>query len=117
MDYSDATTRHFDHPGDPAPPASAPLTATGVWRDRASGTAVQWLAWEAPARCVSFRALGCPHVLAACARWCRALNSQAPLPDVEAMMRELAVPAEKRGQILLVRDALGSLQEKLDTDA
>ncbi|MEO0996999.1 MAG: hypothetical protein AAFX58_05740 [Pseudomonadota bacterium] len=117
MDYNDATTLHFDHPGDPAPPASAALTTTEVWRDRASGTAVQWLAWQAPVTRVSFRALGCPHVLAACARWCQILNAQMPVPDVAAMMRDLAVPAEKRGRILLVHDALGTLLQNLDADA
>lgn len=57
-----------------------------------------------------FQAWGCPHTLAAAAL-ARAilLTEGRPLPDAARLARELEVPAEKMGRLLVVEDAAKAL--------
>jgi NifU-like protein involved in Fe-S cluster formation len=54
-----------------------------------------------------FRAWGCPHTLASAALACRGLLAadDASSFDAARLARELDVPAEKRGRLLVVEDA------------
>jgi NifU-like protein involved in Fe-S cluster formation len=59
---------------------------------------------------ISFQAFGCPHTIAAAA-WVAQRARGLTLVDVERtawleVERALAVPAEKRGRLLIVEDAL-----------
>jgi NifU-like protein involved in Fe-S cluster formation len=63
-----------------------------------------------------FRAWGCPHFIAAAETLC-ADQENGPVAglaafDVNAMMRELSVPSEKTGKMLLLEDALKLLWEQ-----
>jgi NifU-like protein involved in Fe-S cluster formation len=64
---------------------------------------------------LAFRAFGCPHTLAAAACVAGALRGQ-PAVDARAidaawLARELEVPPEKMGRLLVVEDALRALME------
>jgi NifU-like protein involved in Fe-S cluster formation len=60
-----------------------------------------------------FRAWGCPHVIAACEAFCLAGEGRpaAELCDFRAVeiMRNLSIPVEKSGRILVLEDAVRSL--------
>lgn len=58
-----------------------------------------------------FRAWGCPHTLASAAFACRELlgADSASSFDAARIARELDVPAEKRGRLLVVEDAARAL--------
>ncbi|MGI9248338.1 MAG: iron-sulfur cluster assembly scaffold protein, partial [Woeseiaceae bacterium] len=60
-----------------------------------------------------FRAWGCPHVIAACESFCADYEGR-PIDSLSAfqardIMRNLSVPAEKTGRILVLEDAVRSL--------
>jgi NifU-like protein involved in Fe-S cluster formation len=60
-----------------------------------------------------FRAFGCPHTLAAAAlaasKLANAAAADAPAVDARLLARELDVPAEKLGRLLVVEDAIHAL--------
>ena len=60
-----------------------------------------------------FRAFGCPHTLAAAALAASKLAAAGPADaspvDARALARELDVPAEKLGRLLVVEDAIHAL--------
>jgi len=61
-----------------------------------------------------FRAWGCPHVIAAAEAFCRHYDGR-PATELEAfemgqIMRDLAVPVEKTGRILVLEDTVRSLR-------
>ena len=63
-----------------------------------------------------FRALACPHLVAA-AEWLCRDRQNGPVSGLSAfdrhgLMEQLAVPPEKTGKILLLEDALKSLWEQ-----
>lgn len=64
-----------------------------------------------------FRAWGCPHVIAACERFCADYEGRpvAALSGFQAedIMRKLSVPVEKSGRILVLEDAVRSLGQSL----
>jgi NifU-like protein involved in Fe-S cluster formation len=64
-----------------------------------------------------FRAFGCPHTLAAAALAASKLEAAAPADaspvDAGLLARELDVPAEKLGRLLVVEDAIHALLEGL----
>ena len=71
-----------------------------------------------------FRAMGCPHVIAATEAFCRHFEGQ-PAAALEQfstarIMEDLAVPVEKTGRILVLEDAVRSLgqaiQDRLTTN-
>lgn len=62
---------------------------------------------------MTFRAWGCPHLIATLDRACEMLQGQ-PVSNLEKcdlsnITVELAVPTEKAGRVLLVEDALATL--------
>jgi NifU-like protein involved in Fe-S cluster formation len=70
---------------------------------------------------LAFRAHGCPHVIAACESFCRTFEGQpiAGLSGFRAadIMRDLSVPVEKTGRILVLEDAVRLLGQKLTDSA
>jgi len=67
-----------------------------------------------------YRVFGCPHLIAACEYVCeriegRPVESLADLNAVE-FVATLDVPVEKTGRMLLLEDALRSLQAVLEQD-
>lgn len=67
-----------------------------------------------------FRAWGCPHLIAACERFC-AEHEGRPLADLAEfaandIMRKLSVPIEKTGRILVLEDAVRLLGQGLRDD-
>lgn len=64
-----------------------------------------------------FRALGCPHLIAAAEHFCRHNSGQAveTLQDFDAsrMTADLAVPVRKSGRILLLEDAVRNLWRQI----
>ena len=70
---------------------------------------------------LSFRARGCPHVLAACEWLCRRLEGRpvGALDELEPadIMQALSVPVAKTGRILVVEDAVRLLARKLTEQA
>lgn len=64
-----------------------------------------------------FRACGCPHTIAAAEWWCGKMEGQPAAAiaqfDVADCMRQLAVPVEKTGRILLLEDTIRSLSGQL----
>jgi NifU-like protein involved in Fe-S cluster formation len=66
---------------------------------------------------MSFRAWGCPHLIAAaewvCAEYQGKPVSALEIPPTDRIMEDLAVPAEKTGRILVLEDAIQSLGRDL----
>lgn len=64
-------------------------------------------------RALRFRAWGCPHVIAACEAFCAAWEGRpaSELAGFEArqIMRDLSIPVEKTGRILVLEDTVRSL--------
>ena len=64
-----------------------------------------------------FRAFGCPHLIAACELFCRSFEGRGAgtLQDfsVAGIMRDLSVPVEKTGRILVLEDAVRALGESI----
>lgn len=61
-----------------------------------------------------FQAWGCPHVIAASEYFCRQFEGR-PVSDLEDfetahIMRDLAVPIEKTGRIIVLEDTVRSLR-------
>jgi len=64
-----------------------------------------------------FLAYGCPHVIAACELFCSRFEG-GPIAAIDGfqaanIMRELSVPVEKTGRILVLEDAVSLLAEKI----
>ena len=68
-----------------------------------------------------FLAYGCPHVIAACESFCRTFEGGpvAAMGGFRAadIMRDLSVPVEKTGRILVLEDAVSLLREKVSGGA
>ena len=66
---------------------------------------------------LSFRARGCPHVLAACEWLCRRLEGRpvAALEEIRPadIMQTLSVPVAKAGRILVLEDAVRLLAKEI----
>lgn len=69
---------------------------------------------------ITFRAWGCPHLIAALEAVCEHLEGQPAASlencDLADITQELSVPAEKMGRILLVEDALATLWAQHGSD-
>jgi len=64
-----------------------------------------------------FLAYGCPHVIAACELFCRTFED-GPIAAIAGfraadIMRDLSVPVEKTGRILVLEDAVSLLGQKI----
>ncbi len=65
-------------------------------------------------KALRFRARGCPHVIAAAEAFCRRFEG-CPVAELAKfntgqLMRDLAVPVEKTGRILVLEDTVRSLR-------
>ena len=122
MNYSPLTERHFRRPCNAGPVAGS----GGRVVRGAAGTGAQGLRIVFEARlegasivAMGFSALACPHLIAACSRTTELLSGAtlatawefAPLSLVE----ELGIPAEKRGRLLVLEDALRRCLAAWDT--
>ena len=72
-------------------------------------------------RGLRFRAWGCPHLIAACEAFCRGYEGR-PVNDLEGfeateIMRNLSIPVEKTGRILVLEDAVRSLGRSIGDSA
>jgi len=99
------------HAGDLDGAASVYIDAQGI-RLRLAGTAE-----NGKILALRFRAWGCPHVIAACERFC-ADHEGRPVAELSRfqagnIMRKLSVPVEKTGRILVLEDAVRSLGRSL----
>jgi NifU-like protein involved in Fe-S cluster formation len=68
-----------------------------------------------------FLAYGCPHVIAACEQFCRTFEG-GPITAIDGfraadIMRELSVPVEKTGRILVLEDAVRLLGQEIASAA
>jgi NifU-like protein involved in Fe-S cluster formation len=122
MPYPPVVEQYFDNPANVGPLHPAPAR---LYRGEA-GAAAQgtWIVIEADighgrVRRLAFRAFGCPYVIAACSRATELLTG-APVAALagflpEAVARELAVPADRLGRLLVLQDALRNCFRDWDT--
>ena len=110
MKYSELTLHYFQTaPG--AGVLSGPDVYRGAAGNRAHGTWVQFDLQVSGGiiHAVRFLAFGCPHTIAVSAWVAEHAGgpvSQAALPEgVQDLSERFAVPAEKRGQLLIIEDA------------
>ena len=115
MDYLEAVLARFDAPPHAGPLAPGPgAVVQGRAGSVAEGidVAFELRVAEGHIAAASFRALGCPHTIAACSLTAdrlvgqdiRALRDFAP----SGLALELDLPPEKRGRLLRIEDALRS---------
>ena len=111
--YSDLVARHFDAPGHVGPlDGDRANVFTGAAGRREGSLQVRFEARIEAGRieAMAFQAYGCPHAIAACSLITERLTGRPALElecvDVRALMRELDVPVEKTGRILILQDAL-----------
>jgi NifU-like protein involved in Fe-S cluster formation len=115
MEYNSAVQRHFAASAfaRELPRGGAGLVA-GEAEDR---TLHVWVRFElqiadGAVAAAGFRAFGCPHTIAAAsvvADWLEGRSvREARKLDVQAVCAELEVPAEKRGKLLRIEDAVAA---------
>ena len=112
--YSPLVRKHFAntaHAGDLPSGVTADIDEQGV-RLRLSATVN-----KGRIQSLRFRAWGCPHVIAACEWFCSHYEGEPGerLRGFQAsdIMRNLSVPVEKTGRILVLADAVQSLGQRL----
>jgi NifU-like protein involved in Fe-S cluster formation len=120
MEYPALVLRHFREPRNVGPAAAGPA-CRGEAGSAARGTRVVFEAEVAAGRVrrLSFRAYGCPYVIAACSRVTELL-ADAPVAalarfDPAELAAELELPPEKLGSLLVVQDALRNCAADWDT--
>ena len=100
-----------DCPGEPSGAVSVYLDEQGI-RLRFSAVVA-----EGVLDALTFRARGCPHVLAACEWLCRRFEGRpvAALEDLSPadIMQALSVPVAKTGRILVLEDAVRLLTRRI----
>ena len=122
MDYSPAVERHFRAPRHAGMPrGSGGVGARGEAGSMARGT---WIVFHARVEAeriaeLTFQAYGCPHVIAACSLVTDQLTGKpvtaAGSFEPADLMRELEVPVEKHGRVLILQDALRNCFRDWDT--
>jgi len=112
MQYTALVQDYFDHPRGVCAGGDESNVGCGEAGSMATGTWVQVRATvqEQLIAAICFRAYGCPHTIAACGRVCEQLQGQ-PAEcmleiDPAELQRELELPVEKAGKILILQDAL-----------
>lgn len=112
-EYSDLVARHFDAPINAGTlDVAAENVFTGRAGDREHGTLICFdvrIDVDRVER-ITFLAYGCPHTIAACSLATERLTGQPAEAltglDIDGLARELDVPVEKTGRMLLLQDAL-----------
>lgn len=122
MNYSAATRRHFYEPSNAG--GMAGVAADRVRGEAGSAETGTWVVFWARIEgqrvvAMSFQALACPHVIAACSRTTELLAGKALAAarafDPKLLMAELQVPPDKLGRLLIVEDALRNCFAAWDT--
>ncbi|HLS82222.1 MAG TPA: iron-sulfur cluster assembly scaffold protein [Steroidobacter sp.] len=113
--YSASVVEHFGRPHNPGRLPEGPDVLYGTAGDESHGARFALSARIAAGRIAEarFEAYGCPHCIAA-ASWLTTRLTGAALEDLERWSwREAAtaldVPAEKRGRLLILEDAVRAL--------
>jgi NifU-like protein involved in Fe-S cluster formation len=111
--YSGLVVRYFDEPAHVGPlSGERSHVFTGAAGRREAGLQVRF---EVRIHAdliadIAFQAYGCPHTIAACSLITERLAGQTVAElhnvDMPALMRELEVPVEKTGRVLILQDAL-----------
>jgi NifU-like protein involved in Fe-S cluster formation len=115
MEYSAAVVRNFEAPRRVSElPADAPGWLVGEAEDRTQNVWVrfQLRLHEGVVHSARFQVFGCPHTIAAAslaADWLegRAVEAARQL-DLKELCAPLEVPAEKRGKLLRIEDAIAA---------
>ena len=115
-EYSAEVRRLFGRPahaGALSPGTGATHVAESLALDRRAWTRFEARVESGKVTAMAFRAWGCPHFIAACelaAAWLegRPLAAAVTL-EPDWLAGELQVPADKRGRLLVVEDALRKL--------
>lgn len=113
--YSDLVRDHFESPRNTPCHATGPGIVFGQGGSRASGVLIRLSARVLGTRLAElrFEAYGCPHVIAAASllteRLAGSTVEAASRWDWRSVNYALALPAEKRGRLLILQDALRSL--------
>lgn len=101
------------HAGDLSPGPGSVAEGEAVAPERGAWVRFAVRVSEGIVREARFRAWGCPHVLAACELVAGRLEGLPPgcpgSVSAAALARELAVPPEKMGRLLVIEDALSAL--------
>ncbi len=111
--YSDLVMQHFDTPCYAGDLAAGPgFAVSGMAGEARLGTEVHFFVRVLDDRldAVAFRAVACPHTLAACSLAAESLHG-APVEDLARLSARdlaevLALPAEKLGRLLVLEDTL-----------
>jgi len=112
--YSGRVRALFEHPVHAGSLEQAPQV---LIEDQGVRIALTAQAEDGRIRAFRFRAYGCPHVVAAAEALCERYEGR-PVAELEAfeavdLVRDLPVPAEKTGRILVIEDAARSLGKTL----
>ncbi len=116
ISYNEAVRRHFvdpRHAGDLGDAFDRTVTADVSESDSGARVLMSAGIRDGAIADTAFRARGCPHLIAAVDLACERLTGQ-PVRSLENydlahITRELCIPAEKAGRILLLQDALATL--------
>lgn len=113
--YSERVRELF---ANPAHAGDLPGAARAHVEDQGVRIALSALCEHGRLRALRFRAWGCPHLIAAADLLCERLTGETvdrlENHDLAHITRELCMPAEKTGRILLLEDALATLHSQLD---
>ena len=115
--YSAAVVDHFDHPRNMGrfEPADDVVSARAGQREQGTQFAISARIAAERIVAVRFEVYGCPHCIAA-ASWLSERLAGSAVTDLQTWSwREAAaalqIPAEKRGRLLILEDALRALAE------
>jgi NifU-like protein involved in Fe-S cluster formation len=121
--YSERVTEFFDHPRGRCADEELLSGLFGEAGAVADGVQVQFRMGIRGQQitAIGFRAYGCPHTIAACGLVCEQLQDR-PVGslleiDAAALQRELEIPVEKAGKILILQDALSNCYQNWKTGA
>jgi NifU-like protein involved in Fe-S cluster formation len=124
ISYNDAVRRHFAEPrhaGDLADSFDRMISADVSDSDKGARIVISAGIRDGTIASAAFRAFSCPHLIAALDLACERLTGQ-PVQSLENydlahITKELGVPAEKAGRILLLEDALATLWAQIGSAA
>lgn len=116
VSYNEAVRRHFEEPrhaGDLEGSFDCTITADASESDKGACIRLSVGIRGGNIAAAKFRAWGCPHLIAAVDLACEQMTGH-PVQSLENLdlahiTKELCVPAEKAGRILLLEDALATL--------